>query len=122
MEFRYTHVEKLSLATVHAVQRLRYYILLCQTFFLAHINTFQFILTRRMIGENYNKWIGILQEFDLEFVSAKLKNSLIFVEIISNFLSWMKERFMRNLSLMSTFFSFQLQTHGMGTLFFTYKP
>ena len=38
-----------------------------------------------MIGGKYNKWIVILQEFDLEFVSAKLKKSLIFVELISNF-------------------------------------
>ena len=40
-----------------------------------------------MIGGKYNKWIVILQEFDLEFVSAKLKKSLIFAELISDFLS-----------------------------------
>ena len=40
-----------------------------------------------MIGGNYNKWIVILQEFDLEFVSAKSKKSLIFAELISDFLS-----------------------------------
>ena len=40
-----------------------------------------------MIGGKYNKWIVILQEFDLEFVSAKSKKSLIFVELISYFLS-----------------------------------
>ena len=28
-EVHYSHVEKLSLATIHAVQRLRHYILLC---------------------------------------------------------------------------------------------
>ena len=33
----------------------------------------------------YNKWILVLQEFDLEFVSAKSKKSLIFVELISYF-------------------------------------
>ena len=38
-----------------------------------------------MIGGKYNKWIVILQEFDLEFVSAKSKKSLIFVELISDF-------------------------------------
>ena len=38
-----------------------------------------------MIGGKYNKWIAILQEFDLEFVSAKLKKSLIFAELISDF-------------------------------------
>ena len=40
-----------------------------------------------MIGGKYNKWIFILQEFDLEFVSAKSKKLLIFVELISDFSS-----------------------------------
>ena len=73
------------MATVHAVHRLRHYILLCRTLVVAHINLFQFILTQRMIGEKYNKWIDILQEFDLEFVLVKSKKSLIFAEIISDF-------------------------------------
>ena len=54
---------------------------------MADVNPFQFVLTRRMIGGKYNKWIVILQEFDLEFVSAKSKKSLIFAELISDFLS-----------------------------------
>ena len=44
-----------------------------------------------MIGGKYNKWIVILQEFDLEFVSEKLKKSLIFAELISDFPSEAKE-------------------------------
>ena len=44
-----------------------------------------------MIGGKYNKWIVILQEFDLEFVSKKLKKSLIFVELISDFPSKAEE-------------------------------
>ena len=38
-----------------------------------------------MIGGEYNKWIVILQEFDLEFVSTKSKKSLIFYEFILYF-------------------------------------
>ena len=38
-----------------------------------------------MIGGKYNKWIVILQEFNLEFVLAKSKKSLIFAELISDF-------------------------------------
>ena len=38
-----------------------------------------------MIGGKYNKWIVILQEFDLEFVSVKSKKSLIFAELIYDF-------------------------------------
>ena len=44
-----------------------------------------------MIGGKYNKWIVILQEFDLEFVSAKSKKPLIFVELISDFPSLEEE-------------------------------
>ena len=78
-------MEKLALATVHAVQRLRHYILLRQILVVAHVNPFQFVLTRRMIRGKYNKWIVILQEFDLEFVSVKSKKSLIFVKLIYDF-------------------------------------
>ena len=62
VEIHYSHVDKLSLAIVHAVQWLRHYILLHQTLVdMAHVNPFQFVLTRRMIGLKYNKWIVILQ-------------------------------------------------------------
>ena len=85
MKLRYTHVEKLALATVHAVQCLRNYILLRQNFVVSHINPFHFILTKRMIVGKYNKWIVISQEFDLEFVLEKSKKSLIFVELVFDF-------------------------------------
>ena len=44
-----------------------------------------------MIGGKYNKWIVILQEFDLELVSMKSKKSLIFTEFISDFPSLEEE-------------------------------
>ena len=68
VEIRYSHVKKVALATIHAVQRLIHYNLLRRTLVVAHINPFQFILTRRMIGGKHNKWIVILQEFDLNFI------------------------------------------------------
>eukprot|EP00253_Pinus_taeda_P010524 PITA_10524 len=46
LELRYSPVEKLALAAVHAVQRLCHYILLRKTFFLATVNPFQFFLSR----------------------------------------------------------------------------
>jgi hypothetical protein len=41
------------------------------------------MLTRRVIGRKISRWIVILQEFDLDFVSAKSKKSLVFAELIS---------------------------------------
>jgi hypothetical protein len=84
-ELNYSHVEKLALVVIHTVQRLRHYILLCKTTVVADVNPFQYVLTRRIIGGKYNKWIVILQEFDLDFASAKSKKSLVFAELISDF-------------------------------------
>jgi hypothetical protein len=44
------------------------------------------MLTRRVIGKKMSRWIVILQEFDIDFVSVKSKNSLVFVELISELL------------------------------------
>ena len=66
------------------MQRLRHYILLRTTIVVADVNPFQYVLSRCIIG-GFNKWIVILQEFDLDFQSAKSKKSLVFVELIAEF-------------------------------------
>jgi hypothetical protein len=49
-ELNYSHIEKLALATVHAVQRFCHYVLFCKTTIIAVVNPFQCMLTRRVIG------------------------------------------------------------------------
>ena len=70
-ELRYSHIEKLALVAVYAVQRLCHYILLRTTTVVADVNPFQYVLSRQIDGGKFNKWIVILQEFDLDFQSAK---------------------------------------------------
>ncbi len=82
-ELRYSLVEKLALVAIHDVQWLHHYILLCKTFVLAAVNPFQFVLSKRVIGGKYKQWIVILQEVNLEFLSTKSKQSLVFMELIS---------------------------------------
>ena len=60
-ELWYSSIEKLALAAVHVVQRLKHYIILRKTYVLAATNPFQFVLSRRVIGGKYNRWIVILQ-------------------------------------------------------------
>jgi hypothetical protein len=81
-ELRYSHVEKLAMAAVIAVQRFRHYILLRTTTVIADSNPMYHVLTRQVLGGKYSKWIVILQEFDLEFTKAKAKKSLVFAELI----------------------------------------
>ena len=53
---------------------------------MADVNPFQYVLSRRIVKDKFNKWIVILQEFDLDFQSAESKKSLVFVELIAEFL------------------------------------
>jgi hypothetical protein len=85
LELNYPHIEKLALDSIHTVQHLRHYIMICRTTVVVDVNPLQYILTKRIIGGKYNKWIVILQEFDLNISSAKSKKSRVFTELISNF-------------------------------------
>ena len=44
---------------------------------MSETNPMQYILSRQTLGGKYLKWIVILQEFDLEFITAKSKKSLV---------------------------------------------
>ena len=81
-ETRYAHVEKLALAAVQAVQRFRHYILLRTVTMVSDYNPMTYILSRQLLGGKYSKWILILQEFDLEFTTAKSTKSLVFADLI----------------------------------------
>ena len=82
-ELRYFHIEKLALVAVYAVKRLCHYILLRTTTVVVDVNPFQYVLSQGIVGEKFNKWIVILQEFDLNFQSDKSKKSLVFAELIA---------------------------------------
>jgi hypothetical protein len=71
------------LAAVHAVQWFHHYVLFHKTTVIAIVNPFQYMLTRRLIGGKISRCIVVLQEFDLDFISAKSKKSLVFAELIS---------------------------------------
>jgi hypothetical protein len=81
-ETKYMHVEKLALVVVQVVQRFHHYILLRKTKNISDCNPMQHILTRKLLGGQYSKWIVILQEFDLDFEWAKSKKYLVFSELI----------------------------------------
>ena len=46
-------------------------------------NPMQYILSCQILGGRYSKWIVILQEFDLDFTTAKSKKSLVFAELMA---------------------------------------
>jgi hypothetical protein len=79
---KYKHEEKLSLAVVLAVQKLRHYILLRTTKVIADSNPIQYFLSCRQVNEKFARWIIILQEYDLDFSTPKSKKALVLTELV----------------------------------------
>jgi hypothetical protein len=82
---KYKHKEKLALAVVLTVQKLRHYILLRTTKVVVDSNPMQYLLSRRKINGKFARWIVILQEYDLEFSTPKRKKSLVLAELVTAF-------------------------------------
>ena len=70
---------------------------------------------------DHNKWIVILQEFDLGFVLEKLKISLGFVELMIYLPSVGEDMIYEDHLGMNTFFSFHLQNLGMEILYVIFR-
>jgi hypothetical protein len=81
-EINYSHIKKLTLVAVHAVQWFRHYVLFRKTTVIVILNLFQYVLTRWVIDGKISRWIVVLQKFDLDFISVKSKKSLVFAELI----------------------------------------
>jgi hypothetical protein len=80
---KYKHEEKLALAVVLAVQKLRHYILLRTTKVVADSNPMQYFLSRRKANDKFARWIVILQEYDLNFSTPKTKKALVHAELVT---------------------------------------
>jgi hypothetical protein len=84
-ETKYLHVEKLALEAIQVVQCFRHYIFLRRTTVVSDCNPMQHILTRKLMGGKYSKWIVILQEFYLQFERTKSKKYLVFLNLYVTF-------------------------------------
>jgi hypothetical protein len=82
---KYNHEEKLALAVVLVVQKLRHYILLRTTKVIADSNPMQYLLSHQQINGKFSQWIVILQEYDLEFSTPKSKKDLVLAELVTAF-------------------------------------
>ena len=86
---RYPYEERLALAVVFSVQRLRHYILLSHTTVVADSNPMVYILNRRLLQGHVAKWVIILQEYDLTFQTPKSTKALALAQLITNLPSFL---------------------------------
>lgn len=82
VELKYPYIEKLALEAAFVVQKFCHYIILQTTTVISDANPMKYILSCRIIGGRYSKWVVILFEFDLIFSTPKAKKSLVFAELM----------------------------------------
>jgi hypothetical protein len=80
---KYKQEEKLVLAVILAVQKLRHYILLCTTKVITDSNPMRYLLIRRKINGKFSRWIVTLQEYDLNFSTPRSKKALVLIELVT---------------------------------------
>ena len=79
----YSHEENLALDVVFSVQKLHHYILMHSTKVVTNSNPMAFLLSRHILSGKYTRWVVILQEFNLEFVTPKINKGLALAKLIS---------------------------------------
>jgi hypothetical protein len=80
---KYKHEEKISLAVILAIQKLRHYILLRTTKVVIDSNPMQYLLSRRQVNDKFSRCIVILQDYDLEFSTPKCKKALVLAKHVT---------------------------------------
>ena len=68
-EICYVHIEKLCLAIVFATHKLRHYMMNHKTYVVARQDPLRYMMSHAYINFRTSKWIMLLTEYDLEFMS-----------------------------------------------------
>ena len=83
-QLRYSPEEKLALVVVFSAQKLRHYIIANHTRVVLDSNPMLYLLRYRLPQGRAAKWVVILQEFDLEFMSPKSMKALALATLMTD--------------------------------------
>ena len=70
-EINYSSMEKICLALVFAVQKLRHYLLSHQIMLISKADPLKYILSRHTLSGRLAKWAMLLAPFDIKFMPQK---------------------------------------------------
>ncbi|KAG9458147.1 hypothetical protein H6P81_002655 [Aristolochia fimbriata] len=70
-ELNYSPIEKMCLALIFAIQKLRHYLLAHSTNLISRADPLKFIMSRPMLSGRLAKWALLLSEFEINFIPQK---------------------------------------------------
>ena len=82
---RYSPKEKLALTVIFSAQKFCRYIIANHTHVVAESNPMWYLLSCHLLQGHMAKWVFVLQELDLEFVSPKITKALMLAMLMIDF-------------------------------------
>jgi len=85
-EIRYTLIEKMCFAIVLSNENLKHYMLENTTYFIAQGDSLRYLMSKSYLSGRVTKWVMLLQEFDLVFITQNFIKGQAIVYFITNHL------------------------------------
>ena len=82
-EVNYSSMEKICLALVFAVQKLRHYLLSNQIIVISKADPLRYILFKSLLSGRLAKWAILLALFDIKFVPQKAVKGQVIVDFLA---------------------------------------
>ena len=77
-EMRYVMIERLCLALVWATRRLRHYMTEYSVYLISRLDPLKYLFDRPALTGRLMRWLVLLTEFDIQYVSQKsIKGSIV---------------------------------------------
>ena len=68
-EMRYVTIERLYLALVWAIRRLRHYMTEYSMYLISHLDPLRYLFDRPTLAGRLMRWLVLFTEFDIQYVS-----------------------------------------------------
>ena len=84
-ECKYLMIERLCLRLVWATRRLRHYVTEYSILLVSRLDPLRYLFDRPVLTGRLMRWLVILTEFDIQYVTQKLVKGSIFVDHLDSF-------------------------------------
>ena len=81
-EHHYSPMEKVCLALIFTVQKLRHYLLTHSITLISKANPIRYLLTKPILSERLARWYMILSEFEVKYLKLRAKCLRTFLRLI----------------------------------------
>ena len=84
MELNYSPIEKMCLALMFAIKKLRHYLQAHSVHLISRADPIKYIMSRLVLSGGLAKWALLLQKFEIIYISQKAVKGQALVDFLTN--------------------------------------